>query len=269
VAYQAIPSPHAEYWIAKSLDGMGDRSADAARAYRTFLANPNASHVGEDKVTEAKTRFEALRATLPARLTITTDPAGAGVTVDGAPAASPSPVTVELAPGPHKLEITLDGYEKAGVDVTLQGGDELEQRIKLQAETPVAVATPPATAAAAAPEKVERSMVPAYVTLGLAGAGVAVGTVFGAMALGDKSDYDDNPTTEKADEVERNALISDMAFGVALTLGITGVVLLTSSDDEPEAKQTASKDKLISKDRLIVAPFVSPKAGGAAARFTF
>jgi hypothetical protein len=106
-------------------------------------------------------------------------------------------------------------------------------------------------------------MVPAYVTLGLAGAGIAVGTVFGVMALNDKSDFDDNPTTDKADEVERNALISDMAFGVALTLGITGVVLLTSSDDEPEAKQTASKDK------LVVAPFVTPKAGGAAARWTF
>ncbi len=263
VAYEAIPSPHAEYWIAKSLDGMGDRSADAARAYRTFLANPNAAQVGEEKLAEAKTRFEALRATLPARLTITTDPAGAGVTVDGAPAQSPSPVTVELAPGAHKLEVTLDGYEKTALDVSLQGGDELEHRIKLQsAEKPVAVATPPASVAAT-PEKAERSMVPAYVTLGLAGAGIAVGTVFGVMALNDKSDFDDNPTTDKADEVERNALISDMAFGVALTLGITGVVLLTSSDDEPEAKQTASKDK------LVVAPFVTPKAGGAAARWTF
>jgi hypothetical protein len=263
VAYEAIPSPHAEYWIAKSLDGIGDRSADAARAYRTFLANPNASALGEEKVAEAKTRYEALRATLPARLTVTTDPAGAGVTIDGAPAPSASPVTVELAPGPHKLEITLEGYEKAGLDVALQGGDELEHRIKLQtAEKPAAVATPPASVAAT-PEKAERSMVPAYVTLGLAGAGIAVGTVFGVMALNDKSDFDDNPTTDKADEVERNALISDMAFGVALTLGITGVVLLTSSDDEPEAKQTASKDK------LVVAPFITPKAGGAAARFTF
>jgi hypothetical protein len=263
VAYEAIPSPHAEYWIAKSLDGIGgDRSADAARAYRTFLANPNASHVGEDKVAEAKTRYEALRATLPARLTVTTDPAGAGVTVDGAPAPSPTPLTVELAPGPHKIEVTLDGYEKAALDVALQGGDELEHRIKLQGEKPAAVATPPASVAAT-PEKVERSMVPAYVTLGLAGAGIAVGTVFGVMALNDKSDFDDNPTTDKADEVERNALISDMAFGVALTLGITGVVLLTSSDDEAEVKQTASKDK------LVVAPFITPKAGGAAARFTF
>ncbi len=269
VAHDAIPSPHAEYWIAKSLDGQGDRKADAARAYRAFLANPNASHVGEDKVAEAKSRFEELRAALPARLTITTDPAGAAVTIDGTPAASASPLTVDLAPGLHKLEVALDGYDQAALDVSLQGGDELEHRIKLQATPrPVAVATPPASIAA--PEKAERSLVPAYVTLGLAGAGVAVGTVFGVMALNDKSEYDDRPTTDKADEVERNALISDMAFGVALTLGITGIVLLTSSNDDVDAKATAAKRRQqAAKDKLVVAPFVTPQSGGAAARWTF
>ena len=77
---------------------------------------------------------------------------------------------------------------------------------------------------------------PAYVTLGIAAGGAVVGTIFGVKALSAKSDFDNNPTTEHADDTERNALIADMAFGVALTLGVTGIVLLTSGDDDAPAK---------------------------------
>ncbi len=81
-------------------------------------------------------------------------------------------------------------------------------------------------------------MVPAFVTLGIAAAGAAVGTVFGLQALSAKSDFEDNPTTDAADDTERNALIADMAFGVAITLGVTGIVLLTSSDEVPAEPTT-------------------------------
>ena len=72
---------------------------------------------------------------------------------------------------------------------------------------------------------------PAYVTLGIAGAGAVVGTIFGLKALSAKSDFDDTPTRELADDTERNALIADMAFGVAITLGVTGIVLLTTDEE--------------------------------------
>ena len=35
--------------------------------------------------------------------------------------------------------------------------------------------------------------------------GAIVGTIFGIQALSAKSDFDDHPTTEAADDVERNA----------------------------------------------------------------
>ena len=111
-------------------------------------------------------------------------------------------------------------------------------------------------------------MLPAYVTLGIAGAGAVVGSIFGIMALNKKSDYDKNPTTDTADAVERNALISDMAFGVAITLGVTGVVLLTSSDDgQDESARTLRAAP--QKASLTVAPYVSPYGGGAAAQLRF
>jgi hypothetical protein len=45
-------------------------------------------------------------------ITITTTPAGAVVLVDGAPVGE-APVTVPLAPGPHRLRATLSGYYPA------------------------------------------------------------------------------------------------------------------------------------------------------------
>ncbi len=110
-------------------------------------------------------------------------------------------------------------------------------------------------------------MVPAYVTLGIAGAAAVVGTIFGVQALSSKSDFDKTPNTDKADDTERSALIADMAFGVAITLGVTGVVLLTSDDDPPPAA-AATLPKL-KRARLDLIPYGGPKSGGATARLTF
>ncbi|HMR10157.1 MAG TPA: PEGA domain-containing protein, partial [Polyangiaceae bacterium] len=115
------------------------------------------------------------------------------------------------------------------------------------------------------PAASSKSKVPAYVTLGIAGAGALVGTFFGIKALSAKSDFKDNPTTDAADDVERNALIADMAFGVAITLGVTGVVLLTSADSD----EKAAKSRFVSGPRLRVAPVIGPTGGGAAAHLTF
>jgi len=109
-------------------------------------------------------------------------------------------------------------------------------------------------------------MIPAYVTLGVAGVATAVGTYFGVRALSAKSDYNDNPTTDKADKVENSALVADMAFGVAITLGVTGIVLLTSPE-EPAATPTA---KVVEpKPKLRVSPWATPKSGGLGALVTF
>jgi hypothetical protein len=129
-------------------------------------------------------------------------------------------------------------------------------------EPPPVVAAAPVAAPppeAPPPKKEERSMVPAYVTLGIAGAGAIVGTIFGIQALNAKNDFNKTPTTELADKV------CDMAFGVAITLGVTGVVLLTS-DDEPAA---ASKPSPVKAARLKLAPYVGKKSGGASAKLDF
>jgi hypothetical protein len=112
--------------------------------------------------------------------------------------------------------------------------------------------------------------VPAYVTGGLAIAAAGVGTVFGILALNDKSDFDKNPTTQTADNGDTHALISDMAFGVALTFGVTSAVLFLTKDEPPPAalgqprtvtaKADAAKKSAVT---IVPTPIVGAHSGGA------
>ena len=271
-ANDLIPSAHAAYWAAKSLD-QGGKTDDAIKAYEALLADPSASKIGDDKLGDAQTRLATLKASLVGEITVSTLPATATVSVDGAAQPGPQPVVLKLAPGPHKLSFTAEGFDAKEVDLQVQAGTKVEQKVELQqhAAPPPPPAAEPVVAPAPlppppAPEK--HSKVPAYVTLGIAAGGAIVGTIFGVQALQSKSDFDKNPTTKSADDTERNALIADMAFGVAITLGVTGIVLLTSSDDAPDAPKAATLH-LPPKSTFRVVPYLGRESGGAAARLTF
>lgn len=265
-----IPAPQAEYWQAKALDGQ-NKTEDAIKAYEAFLANPDAAKAGDAKVEDAKTRLDALKATLVAEVVIETAPSPATVTVDGAPQNYEFPLVLKLTPGKHRISVTAQGYLPKDLDLEVKGGDKLKQQVELVKEpAPAPVAAPPPAPAAPPPPPPPpepRSLVPAYVTLGIAGAAAVVGTVFGVQALSAKSDFDKTPNTDHADDTERNALIADMAFGLAITLGVTGVVLLTS-DDEPPPPSAAALPKL-KRARLDLMPYGGPTSGGAKARLTF
>ena len=272
-ANEAIKSPQADYWIAKSLDQQ-NKTTDAIAAYEAFLAEPDAAKVGEQKLNDAKERLEALKATLPAEVMVETDPMLSNIAVDGAPQQGEAPMTLKLTPGKHRITVSSNGYQTKDLDLDVKGGEQQKQSIVLTKELPpvaaaaVVAAPPPAPAPPPPPPPEEHSMVPAYVTIGIAGAAAVVGTVFGVKALNSKSDFDKNPTTKTADDTERSALIADMAFGVAITLGVTGIVLLTSDDEPPPAK-AASQPKPVKRARLDLLPYAGPKGGGATARLTF
>jgi hypothetical protein len=269
-ANELVPSPDAEFWSAMSLAKDG-KTNEAIEALDRFLNNPESSKVGEANLALAKNMVEELRAKLVGELKLTTEPAGASVTVDGVAQTDPTPLTLKLAPGPHKVSVQAPGHKPEELEIEISAGQSVERTLTLAAEPPpqpVAPPPPPVEKAPALPppepEK-KRSKVPAYVTLGIAGVGVGLGTLFGIQALGAESDFEDNPTDENADRVERNALFSDIAFGIAITVGITGVVLLTTTDEpEPTARRP-----LPNKARLNVAPYVGRNGGGAAARVSF
>lgn len=259
-ADELYPGAAPKHRIAVSLDKLG-RTVDAVAAYKTFVASDPGDKY-EDRVTEANQRIDELSATLPATVTVRVSPEGvpAQITVDGTPATGNE---LTMNAGEHTIVVSAEGYEPVTEVVNIKGDEKRELAITL---TPAAVAPPkPVTPPPPPVEEEGRSNVPAYVTLGIAGAGVILGTVFGIQALSAKSDFDDDPTVDNADDAERAALIADMSFGVALTFGITGAVLLFSGggDDEPAAAsaQASAKPKL--------APYAGPTGGGMAATWTF
>jgi hypothetical protein len=283
-ANELIPAPLALYWMALSLD-KAEKLDEATAAYQALLDHPDAAKIGDEKLNASKARYQELAARKLGKVNLTTSPAGAMVTVDGEAQPGETPMRLELKPGTHKLTITAAGHQPKQVELTIEPSATTDETVQLEPE-PAATPSaddlglpPPGPADTAAPPPAEeeplpapappeeKSMVPAYVTLGIAGAGVVVGSIFGIMALDKKGQFDKTPTTKTADDVERNALIADMAFGVAITLGVTGIVLLTSSGSEEEG--AAARLPKVPQRTLQVAPYVSPYGAGAAARLTF
>jgi hypothetical protein len=268
-----IPGAVPKFKVAESYDKMGD-APKAVAAYEAFLAsNPDAKKYG-DNIDQAKARIEALKKT-PAKVKVAVEPpevTGFTVTVDGVEQAGSE---LSVTPGKHTITVSAEGYEPATQEFEVTYGEQTQLNLALQpaeGAVPVGPVVPPADPPTKPEPKEERSMVPAYVTLGLAGAGAVVGTIFGIMALGSASDYDDAPSQDLFDETERNALIADMSFGVALTFGVTGVVLLLSGDDGG-AKTGASKSTTqAQKSRFQgpkLSPYVGPTGGGAVGTLSF
>lgn len=269
-ANELVPAPQAAYWAAKSLDAQG-KSDEAIAAYEKLLTDPDFGKLGDDKTTDARARLADLKSKLVAEVSVVTTPPGAVVTVDGTVQSGETPLTLKLPPGPHKLSVAAAGFEAKELDLDLKGGEKSEQTLELVAKAPPPPPPEPIVEASAPPPPPPppppRSKVPAYITLGIAGAGAVVGTIFGIKALSSKSDYDGGPTASRADDTERNALIADMAFGVAITLGVTGIVLLTSDDSAPPG--AAKLEKLPKRAKLVVSPYASPRGAGAGAMYSF
>ncbi len=263
-ADELVPEPPVpKYSMAQCLDKQG-KTDEAIKMYEAFLAGKTRPDKDAARITDANARIAALKSA-PADVSVVVLPAeaaAAALTLDGQPATNP----IKAAPGKHTIGAVLEGFEDGKTEIEVARGEKKEITITLVAKPKVA--TDPEPGPAPTPTPVEKpapaepsggsSIVPAVVTLSLAGAGVVVGGIFGGLALKSKGDYEAGPTQDLLDETERNALIADMAFGVGLTFGVTGLVLLLtdSGEEAPAAEPKAASG--------FVAPFFTPHGGGAA-----
>lgn len=274
----AKPSPAVARYIGLSHDFMLEYR-DAAVAYEKYLeTTPTAKE--QKAFDEVKARLAEIKA-MPATIHFTSVPPGATVTVDGKPEAMPTPVEIKLAPGAHKIGVSAEGREslERDLDVTYASKQEITVELVEKAPPPPppvaelpSVPVEPPILPPPAPEP--RSKIPAFVTGGIAIVAAGVGAGFGIAALGKKSDFDKNPTADTADSGENAALVADMAFGVAITFGVTSLVLFLSDGGETSAaekdreKEKAEK-KAAARTRFTAAPIISRDVSGAAAGFRF
>jgi hypothetical protein len=278
-------TPQTARYIGLCLDNLG-RFPEAIAAYNRFLSDVPLKMAAQGD--EIKARVAAIQQ-LPGKLHVTSEPPGAAFTVDGKPQPSPTPADVDAAPGHHTLHFTLAGRDPADkdVDVTFASKQDVSSILPVTATPPpppVAVVEPPpapaAPASAPPPPPAPHSNTAAFITGGAAIVAVGVGTAFGIMALNDKSNFDAHPTNSTADTGENHALIADMAFGVAITLGVTSLVLFLSRDEAPaaaaasaqttgrvaDASQTTKKRPAVT---VSAAPIITPHGGGAGALLRF
>ncbi len=267
-------TPHAERYLGLCEDSLGHFRA-ASDWYEKFLTHvPDKLASQGDEIRKRDGEIKAM----PGKVHIDSTPPAAAVTIDDKAQGASTPTDVDLAPGPHTVKLTSPGRlpSSKSIDVAFASTQTVSADLETDpaAAAPVASA-PPAVAVAATPgtpptpvpppPPEARSKVPAIVTGALAIAAAGVGTVFGIIALGDKSDFDKNPTTQTADDGDTHALIADMAFGVALTFGVTSAVLFLTRDEPPAA--TSSIDpKPVKKAAAVTitpTPIVGPHSGGA------
>jgi tetratricopeptide (TPR) repeat protein len=266
-ANDAVPAPQTLYKMAICLDKL-DKTSDAIAAYGAFLgSSPPASM--DAKVTEAQGRVADLKKKTPVVVKVKTDPPGASVSLDGVAQMGMTPVDVKATPGHHKFHLTSPGYEALDKEMDIEAGaaevtlDATMPKSIPMAEAPTPLITKPEKPPEPAPE--HRSNTAAYVVLAVAGAGAIVGGIFGVKALQEKSDFDNGEKTpDKADSVEKNALIADMALGAAITLGVTGtVLLLTNSGSADKAARPATPSA------FQLTPSFTPHQAGAFATVRF
>jgi hypothetical protein len=144
-----------------------------------------------------------------ARVRVADPPPGAILYVDGIERSADA--AVEVAPGQHTVEVQVPGApERFGRTADLTGGSEAIVRL---------------------PER--RPRVKAWISAGVAVAGVTSGAIFGLRALDEMQSYDNrapmpgvvqNDATQRAtaDRGNRDALISDVSFAVGVAaLGLS------------------------------------------------
>ncbi len=277
-ADEIMPAATAQYYIAKSSEELGELP-DAVKYYEKAIAD---GKLKDDHQADAKARLEALKKK-PAKVKVTSDPPGATIVVDGKPLTEKTPAEIELEPGTHKITLQAAGKKDSeqAVEVVAFTGASLNATLEAApppAEDPFAKKPEPAPAPAPTPEPApapapvdtKKDMTWVYVTGGAAIVALGVGTFFGLQAMSSKSKFDDAITAGNAplarDEREkgtRNALISDMGFGIGITLAVTSAVLYFTRP-EPE-KAAAAK----STTKMSFAPVVSPTSGGLSATVNF
>jgi hypothetical protein len=143
-ARQLLPHRATLFNMARCHENLGDLR-EALDLYSQTLELTTAPEERAD----VEGRIERIRVR-PVRIFVASEPPGATVTVDANEAAepSPTPITVELAPGAHRLLLSRDGYQLTAQRVVVEVGQEQPVTVALD---PLPASEPPAPAAAPTP----------------------------------------------------------------------------------------------------------------------
>ncbi len=226
-AYAAYPSPRILYNLGYALARVG-RQAEAAQTLDRFLRECATDvEVSEDRRRNARDELKALVARI-GRIELLGAPPTARVRVDGARLAEvPPPRFVYVAPGPHQVEIEVDGFQPLSLPVEAAAGGRAPLAVKLEPVAAARAAPAPRAPDAPAPAaQAPRGRVWTWVAGGL---GLALAGTGAAVALSARADFDEyQRTTSGARFDELRDSIPGKATAGSVLLG-TGAAALAGA----------------------------------------
>jgi hypothetical protein len=218
------------------------RRGGSLRAAHEKLATCTATACPAAVREDCAQRLSDVTAAQPTIVFVAKDATGADletvrVTLDGAPFADKLDGTaLEVDPGEHTFRFELPGARAVVKRLVLHEGEQgrretVVMRSMLSAAQTATTETPASSLA---------SRWPVYAAFGAGAAGLVVGSVFGALALGTKSTLEAEcgpsrthcPATDVA-RLNAEAWGADIGFGVALVGAALGTVLLLTSPQAP------------------------------------
>jgi len=186
-------------------------------------------------------------------------------------------------PGTHQVTATAEGYRPASATVTLAEGGHQDITLLLEKDPTVVAALPPpstgatsapttgtATADVNAPEPSgKRSNTPAYVALGVGGAGLLVGGITGALAFSKASDCPNKvcATQSDLDSAKSMATVSTISFGVGIAGVAVGAILLLVGNSGNSSENAAPQAKRLPQPKLAVHPWFGVSSVGLTGSF--
>lgn len=264
-AYEAVPNPVVLLGIAETEErqGRGVQSVNTLQQYLT--SRPDAP----DRA-DIEARMQRLRNT-PARLVITSVPAGASININGQDRPEVTPAEIEVPAERYTVTLRLEGYSDGSDTVQAEFATIHKVELTLEAapaqEDPFGQVGPideqPVTTDETAGED-DGVPVGVWVFAGVGGAALVAGTVLGFLALSEQASFDDQPTEDTADRGELFALFADVSFGVAAAAGLTAIVLYLTSggdDDEADAADPAADPAAGEAARLELRPMLGSTNG--------
>lgn len=252
-AYRTVPMAVVLLKVAECRTRAGAYQGAVETLERYLEERPDAPDRAavEGQIAEIKNR--------PGIVSVSSAPPGAAIWVDGEDTKRVTPADVDVSPGEHTVELRLRFHHAEERRLVVAFGSKRELEVSLTRAAPLA---PPAAAdpEGSSKESSGYRATPAFwIFAGGAVAAAGVGTAFGLMALDKHSVFEDRPTRDLYDDGKRDALIADVAFGVAAASAITaGVIFFSSSQSEkPET------------GRFTVAPTFGRSGGGVVGHVRF
>ena len=225
----------------------------AVRTLTDYLAQGGAE-VPEERRAQVESEIAKLKTKI-SELTVTSNVAGAEISIDGVPMGLlPLNAPLLVSAGSRRITLSKPGYASVDRTLIVTGQDAPKLNLPLQ---PVATGVPArSNVPTDTPRRESSSNVGAWVSIAAAGGFAAGATVFGLMASSKNADLDDQldkyPLDEKRvsslrSDVKRDAILCDGFAAASAVSAIFAVYFLVSGsrDESPRGSSQA---------RLVAAP---------------